>query len=198
MSHSKRKLKISSLLPLSLIVTNCPRGLSIPDRSVSPNYCAAYSLAPINVHLLTPCIHKLLQGRLYLPNCSMIIRWLSCDSYRTDSLAEFHRRSAVLTDCFLGTKTGTCNLMSSVILFSGSSADTGPHLFTSRLTCCRFQGAHLFNCTMSDYRLMCWIHSWTTVASSIDGFDRSSSKFRLVASITARVGFEYRVLYPQF
>lgn len=66
LSHSKRKLKISSLLPLSLIATNCPRSLSIPDRSVCPNYCAAHSLAPVNVHLLTPCVHKLLQGRLCL------------------------------------------------------------------------------------------------------------------------------------
>lgn len=85
LSHLKRKLKISSLLLLSLIATNCPRGLSIPDRSVSPNYCAAYSLAPVNVHLLTPCIHKLLQRRLCLADCSMIIRWLSCDScHRAD------------------------------------------------------------------------------------------------------------------
>lgn len=52
-----------SLAPLAYRNKLSPR--FIDSRSLSfPEL--AHSLAPVNVHLLTPCIHKLLQGRLCL------------------------------------------------------------------------------------------------------------------------------------
>ena len=95
----------------------------------------------------------------------------------------FSRGSALLSDWYFGTRAGTCNFTSSVILFGpagvGPTVQLGPCLRNPVQR--PLPGFHMFSWSVLSCRPMCWIHGWITsgsLASSVGAIDRDSYKFR--------------------
>ena len=86
-------------------------------------------------------------------------------------------------DWYFGTRSGTCNFTSSVILFGLAGVD--PTVQLGPCLCNPVQrslpGFHLFRWSVLSCRPMCWTHGWITdesLTSSVGAIDRDSCKFR--------------------
>ena len=133
------KCIVSSFCTMILIhleTKNCTRDLSVRDRSVVSNCRVTYSLVRIPGTCGSTCTRQLFGFVRRPKHTSVLVTARPLLDVRTGSLElssrrwclricwGFSRGSTLLSDWYFGTRAGTCNFASSVILFG--PAGVGP------------------------------------------------------------------------
>ena len=174
---------------------NCTCDLSVRDRSVVSNCRVTYSLVRIPGTGESTCTGQLFGFVRRPKHTSVLVTARRLLDVRTGSRElssrrwclrirwGFRRGSALRSDWYFGTRAGTCNFTSSVILIDPVGVDPtfqlGPCLRNPVQR--SLPGFNLFSWSVLSCRLMCWIHGWITsgsLASSIGAIDRDLCKFR--------------------